>query len=155
VNILGLDSNTLGVDGSQISVLKEGDKVSLRGLLEGTNSARLEPQISLEILGNLTDKTLEGELADQELGRFLVPTDLTEGDGSRAVTVRLLDTTGGGRGLAGGLGSELLAGGFSSGRLAGGLLGTGHFFVMGWDGRKGMKERRDGREEKKKGAQTK
>jgi len=38
----------------------------------------------------------------------------------------LLDTSGGGGGLAGSLGGELLAGSLSSGGLAGGLLGTSH-----------------------------
>ncbi|KAK3808219.1 MAG: hypothetical protein JOS17DRAFT_765909, partial [Linnemannia elongata] len=47
----------------------------------------------------------------------------------------LLDTTGGGGRLAGGLGGELLAGSLSSGGLAGGLLGTGHFLCscVFWD----------------------
>jgi len=38
---------------------------------------------------------LEGELPDEELGRLLVATDFTEGDGSGAETMGLLDTTGG------------------------------------------------------------
>jgi hypothetical protein len=66
------------------------------------------------------------QLADQELSRLLVTTNLTKSDSSGTVTVRLLDTTSGGRRLASSLGSELLAGSLSSGRLAGGLLGTGH-----------------------------
>ena len=37
-----------------------------------------------------------------------------------------LDSSGGGSGLAGRLGGELLAGGFSSGGLASGLLSAGH-----------------------------
>ena len=47
----------------------------------------------LEILSNFTDKTLKGEFTNQELGRFLVTTDFTEGDGSGAETMRLLHTT--------------------------------------------------------------
>jgi hypothetical protein len=54
------------------------------------------------------------------------PADLAKGDGSRAVPVGLLDSTGGGGGLAGGLGGELLPGSLSSGGLTSGLLGTGH-----------------------------
>ena len=147
---LGLDGDTLGVDGGQVGVLEERDEVRLGGLLERHDGRRLEAEVRLEVLGNLTDETLEAagararevsslegakqgvgaadsrELADQELGRLLVATDLTERDGTRAVTVRLLDTTGGGRRLAGRLGGELLAGSLSSGRLAGGLLGAGH-----------------------------
>ena len=40
--------------------------------------------------------------------------------------VGLLDTAGAGRGLASGLGGQLLTGSLSSGRLTGGLLCTGH-----------------------------
>ena len=47
----------------------------------------------LEILSYFTDKTLEGEFTNEELGRFLVTTNFTEGDGSRAETMRLLHTT--------------------------------------------------------------
>ena len=129
VDILGLDGDTLGVDGSQVGILEEGDEVSLGGLLEGTDGRGLEAEIGLEVLGNLADETLEGELADQELGRLLVATDLTKSDGTGAVTMGLLDTSGGGGGLASGLGGELLTGSLSSGGLAGGLLGTSHCIV--------------------------
>ncbi|RUP46741.1 hypothetical protein BC936DRAFT_146577 [Jimgerdemannia flammicorona] len=80
LDVFGLDGNALGVNGSKIGVLEEGDEVSLRGLLQGADGGRLEAQICLEVLGDLTDKALEGELADQELRRLLVATDFTEGD---------------------------------------------------------------------------
>ena len=48
----------------------------------------------LEVLSDLTDETLEGELADEQLGGLLVATNFTESDGTRAEAVRLLDTTG-------------------------------------------------------------
>ena len=126
VDILGLDGDTLGVDGSQVGIFKERDEVGLGGLLEGTDGRGLETKVSLEVLGNLADETLEGELADQELGRLLVATDLTKSDGTGAVTMGLLDTSGGGGRLASSLGGELLARSLSSGGLAGGLLGTSH-----------------------------
>lgn len=50
----------------------------------------------LEVLSDFTDETLEGELPDEELGGLLVPPDLTEGDGTRAEPMGLLDTTSGG-----------------------------------------------------------
>ena len=129
LKFLGHDCNTLGVDGAQVCVLEEANEVGLSSLLEGEDGGSLEAKVALEILGNLADETLEGQLADEEVGRLLVPIDLTEGNGSGAVTVGLLDASGGGGGLASGLGGELLAGGFASGRLAGGLLGTSH---VGW-----------------------
>ena len=119
------DSDTLGVDGTQVGVLKETNKVCLGGLLKGKDSRALEPKIGLEVLGDLTDQTLEGQLADQQVSRLLVTTDLTESDGSRAVTVGLLDTASGRRRLAGRLGGELLTGGLSSGGFTCGLLFRG------------------------------
>ena len=100
----------------------------------------------LEVLGNLTNKPLEGQLADEELRRLLVPTDFTEGDSTRPETMRLLDTTGGGlhalqrvrgakgyttmqtthRGRLTSLSCELLTRGLATSGLASGLLGTGH-----------------------------
>lgn len=88
------DGDTLGVNGTEVGVLEEGDEVGLNGLLESADGRGLEAEIRLEVLSNLTNKTLEGQLADEELGRLLVATDLTESDGTRLVAVRLLDTTG-------------------------------------------------------------
>ena len=70
------------MDGAEIGVLKERDEVGLDGLLESTDSGRLEAEVRLEVLGNLSDETLEGKLADEELSRLLVATDLSESDGS-------------------------------------------------------------------------
>ena len=77
-----MDGDTLGMDGAQVGVLEERDEVGLNGLLKSTDGGRLEAEVGLEVLGNLTDETLEGELADEELGRLLVTTDLTESDGT-------------------------------------------------------------------------
>jgi histone H3 len=82
LDVLGLDGDTLGVDGTQVGVLEQGDKVGLNGLLESTDGGGLEAEIGLEVLGDLTDQTLEGELADQKLSGLLVATDLTESDGT-------------------------------------------------------------------------
>jgi len=106
------------MDGAKVGVLEERDEVSLNGLLEGADGGALEAQVGLEVLCDFADETLEGELADQELGRLLVATDLTESDGSWLVPVRLLDTAGGGSGFAGGFGGELFTWGLATGRLA-------------------------------------
>ena len=82
LDVLGLDGDTLGVDGAQVGVLEEGDEVSLDRLLESANGGALEAEVRLEVLGDFTDQTLEGQLADEELGRLLVATDLTESDGT-------------------------------------------------------------------------
>jgi histone H3 len=82
LDVLGLDGDTLGVDGAQVGVLEQGDEVSLNGLLESTDGGGLEAQVGLEVLGDLTNQTLEGELADEQLSGLLVATDLTQSDGT-------------------------------------------------------------------------
>ena len=161
--VLGLDSNTLGVDSCEVGVLEERDEVCLGRLLQRHHCRGLEAQVglveraqvrkgtrrgkratNLEVLRNFTNKPLEGQLADEQLRRLLVPTDLTERDSSGPEAMRLLHTTSRGLqtmleliadksesstyggGLARGLGSELLARGLATGGLAGGLLRAGH-----------------------------
>lgn len=82
LDVLALDGDTLGVDGAEVGVLEERDEVGLDGLLKSTDGGALEAEVALEVLGDLTDETLERKLADQELGRLLVATDLTESDGT-------------------------------------------------------------------------
>ena len=77
------------MDGAQVGVLEQGDEVSLNGLLESTDGRGLEAEVRLEVLSNLTDETLEGKLADEELSRLLVATDLTQSDGTCNRIVRI------------------------------------------------------------------
>lgn len=126
LDILGHNGYPLGVDGAQVGVLEEADQVSLGGFLQSHDSRGLEAEVSLEVLGNLTDEALEGQLADEELSALLVTTDLTKGNSTRPVTMGLLDTSGSRGRLTCCLGGQLLAGGLASGRLAGSLLGTSH-----------------------------
>ena len=127
LDVLGHDGDTLGMDGAQVSVLEEADQVGLAGLLKSHDGGGLEPEVGLEVLGNLPDETLEGELADEQLGGLLVAPDLPESDGAGPVPVGLLDTTGRGGLLGGGLVGDVLAGVLGAGVLAGGLLGACHF----------------------------
>ena len=55
LNILGLDGDTLGVDGAEVGILEERDEVRLDRLLESTDGRRLESEIALEVLGDFTD----------------------------------------------------------------------------------------------------
>ena len=130
LDVLGHDGHTLGVDGSEVGVLEKANQVGLSGLLEGKDGRALEAEISLEVLGDLTDKSLERELADEELSALLVTSDLTKSDSSRSVSVGLLDTSSSRGGFAGSLSGELLARSLSSGGLACGLLGTGHGLTL-------------------------
>jgi len=122
------------VDRAKIRVLEQTDQISLGSFLESSDGGRLETKIGLEVLSDLTDQTLERQLADQKLGRFLVSSDFSESDGSGSVTVGLLDSASGRRALPGGLGGQLLARRFAAGRLSGGLLGTSHDLKDGGGG---------------------
>jgi hypothetical protein len=126
LDVLGLNGDTLGMDGTQVGVFKQADEVCLNRFLKSADSGRLEAEVRLEVLSNLTNQTLEWQLSDEELSRLLVATNLTESDSSWLVSVGLLDTTGRGGRLAGSLGSKLLTRSLSSSGLTGGLLGTGH-----------------------------
>ena len=88
LDVLGHDGDPLGVDGSQIGILKQTHKVGLSSLLESQHGRGLEPQVCLEVLGDLTHKTLEGQLADEQLSGLLVLPDLTQSHGTRAVPAR-------------------------------------------------------------------
>jgi hypothetical protein len=80
------------VDSSQVGILKETDEVSLSSFLKSEDSGGLETEVGLEVLSNLTDKALEGQLADQELSGLLVLANFTKSDSSGPVSVGLLDS---------------------------------------------------------------
>ncbi|KAB8101052.1 hypothetical protein EE612_031722 [Oryza sativa] len=126
LDVLGHDGDALGVYGAEVGVLEEPDEVGLGGLLEGEHRVALEAEVGLEVLRDLADEALEGELADQELRALLVLADLAERHRPRPVAVGLLHAAGGRSRLPRRLGGELLPRGLAAGGLAGGLLRTGH-----------------------------
>ena len=144
LDVLGHDGDPLGVDGTEVGVLEEPHEVGLTGLLQSHHGRALEAEVGLEVLGDLPDETLEWQLgkkqnemfveirnyqtylADEQLGGLLVAPDLSESHSAGAVPVGLLHTSGGGGGLPGSLGGQLLPGGLPSGGLAGSLLGSSH-----------------------------
>ena len=52
--VLGLDGDALGVDGSQVGVFEEGDEVSLSSLLQRHHSGGLETEIRLQAISSVT-----------------------------------------------------------------------------------------------------
>jgi len=131
LHVLRHDGHTLGVDGAQVGVLEEANEVGLSGLLQGKDGGALEAEVGLEVLRDLADEALEGELADQELSRLLEATDLAKGDGTGLEAVRSLDAGSATRGLAlGSLLSNGLAGMLGASGLAGGVLGTCHSYLL-------------------------
>lgn len=126
LDILGHDGHSLGVDGTQVGVLKETDEVGLGSLLQGHHGRPLESEIGLEVLSNLSYQSLEGEFADEELGALLVATDLPESNSSGPVPMGFLDPTSRRGRLSGSLGGKLLSRSLPSGRFTSGLLCTRH-----------------------------
>ena len=53
LDVLGHDGHPLGVDGAQVGVLEETHQVGLAGLLQSHDGRALEPQVGLEVLGDL------------------------------------------------------------------------------------------------------
>jgi hypothetical protein len=53
------------MDSTEVSILKQTNEVCLRGLLESQNSLRLETKVSLEVLGDLANETLERKFTYQ------------------------------------------------------------------------------------------
>lgn len=130
LNVLGHDGHALGMDGAQVGVLKQTHQVCLSSLLQSSNGRGLKAQISLKVLSNLTNQTLEGQLAQQQLSALLVAADLAKSHCSWAEAVRLLHSSCSCASLAGSLGGNGLAGSLSSGRLSCGLLGASHFKLL-------------------------
>merc|ERR1719510_953468 len=130
LDILGHDGDPLGVDGTEVGVLEEPHEVGLASLLESHHGGALEAEVGLEVLSNLPDETLEGELADEQLSRLLVAPYLPESHSAGPVAVGLLHSSSSGGRLPGSLGGQLLPGGLPSGGLAGSLLGSCHGWLV-------------------------
>ncbi len=75
----------------------------------------MEAEVSLEVLSDLTDQTLERQLPYQQLGRLMVLVNFAKGDSAWPLAVGLLYASCGRGRLAGGFGSQLLAGRFATG----------------------------------------
>ena len=130
LHILGHDGDTLGVDGAEVGVLEETDHVGLSSLLESEDGGGLETEVVLVLRSDLTDKSLEGELADEELGALLEAADLAEGNGAWSEAVGLLDATGSDDLLGSLLVGDVLAGGLATGVLASCVLSACHFSLI-------------------------
>ena len=54
LNVLGHNGDSLGMDGTQVSVLEQSNQIGLTGFLESAHGSGLEPQIRLKILSYFT-----------------------------------------------------------------------------------------------------
>jgi len=91
------------VDGAEIGVFEKSNEVGFSGFLKSEDSGALESEFLLEFVGNFSDKSLEWELSDEEISGFLVFSNFSKSDGTRSVSVWLLDTTSGWGALSSGL----------------------------------------------------
>lgn len=130
LDILWHDGDTFGVDGAQVGIFEETDEVSFRCFLKGHDGRALETQVSLEVLGDFTDQSLEGQFSDKQFSRFLVSSDLTKGYSTWSVSVWFLHSSGCWGAFPGSLGSQLFSWSFSTGRFTCSLLGTSHFSFL-------------------------
>jgi len=126
LDVLGHDCDALCVDGTEIDVLKEADEIGLSSFLQSEHSGGLEAEVGLEVLCYLAHETLEGQLADEKLGGFLVLPYLSQSHRARSVALWLLHAACCWRALPGGLGGELLARGLAAGTFACSLLRPRH-----------------------------
>ena len=65
MSFLRHDGDALRVDGAEASVFEEAHEIGFGCFLEGEDGRALKAEICLEVLGDLPDETLEGELADE------------------------------------------------------------------------------------------
>ena len=116
--------------GAKVGVFEKADHVGFSGLLDGEDGGRLESKVSLEVVGDFSNESLERKLSDEEFSGFLESSDLSEGDSSWSESVGSLDTTGG-WGLTFGLFvSDVLSWLFSAGHFSSGVLGSSHFVLF-------------------------
>ena len=66
LNIFRHDGNSPGVDSTQVGIIKQPDNVCLRCLLETQYCRRLESQVCLDVLGDLSHHPLERQLSDEQ-----------------------------------------------------------------------------------------
>ena len=90
LDVLRHDGDSFGVDGAQVGVFKQTNQVCLGCFLQSHHGRRLETQVSLEVLCDLSHQSLEGQLSDQKFGGLLVTTDLTKSHSTGTVTMGFL-----------------------------------------------------------------
>ena len=62
LDVLGHDRDSFRVDRAQVVVIEQADQIALAGFLQSHDGSALEPQVSLEVLGEFSDQSLEGQL---------------------------------------------------------------------------------------------
>jgi len=94
--------------------------------LKSSNGCALETKISLEVLCNLTDQSLEWQLADQQLSWLLITTDLTKCHSSWPVPMWLFHSASWRSTFTSRFCGKLFTWCLATSRLSGSLLRTSH-----------------------------
>ena len=66
------------MDGTQVGIIEQAQQVSFAHFLQCHDGAALKAQVSLEVMVDFAHQTLEWDLANQQLGRFLLSSDFTQ-----------------------------------------------------------------------------
>ena len=77
LDILRHDGDSLGVDRAQVGVFEQANQVRFGRFLQGQDRGGLESQVSLEILGDFSDQSLERQLSDEQFRGLLVLADFS------------------------------------------------------------------------------
>ena len=83
-HVLCCYGDSVGVNRTKVGVLVHPDKVHLRCFLEGQDRHRVKPDVGLDLLGNLPNKSLEGSFRDFALGALLELANFSEGNNARS-----------------------------------------------------------------------
>ena len=86
-DVPGHDGNLPGMDGTQVGIIEQPDKVCLHCFLETQYRRRLEPQVRLEVLGDLPHQSLERQPLDEQCCGLLKVTDVLQSCSPRSVPV--------------------------------------------------------------------
>merc|ERR550534_1003682 len=89
LDVLWHDGDPLGVDGGQVSVLKESHDKGFRSLLKGLQSGWLVPQacdvVRFQSHGDFSNQSLERQSPDEILRGMLIPSYFFEGKLSSSI----------------------------------------------------------------------
>ena len=87
LNVSRHDGNSPGMDGTQVGIVKQPDKVCLRGFLETQYRRRLESQVCLVVLGDRPHHPLERQLSNEQCCAPLEMTDVLQSRSPRSLPV--------------------------------------------------------------------
>merc|ERR1712156_1380941 len=83
------------MNGAQVGILHETNKIGFRCFLKCHDSTGLKSQISFVILSNLTNQTLERQLSQQQFSGLLVSSDFSQGYSSWSISMGFLYSSSG------------------------------------------------------------